>query len=232
MRVVLGPGKIFHCALKTICARQAKNQTLTPVLRSLKMLQRTACLGGVHGGMEELTDGELLTRIAAGEVAAFEVLYDRYARLVFSLCLRLLGDRTAAEEVAQDAFLRIWRHAGDFDPLRGTARSWLLTITHRLAIDHRRQRRGYAVPGSPEVEAAAAVVTDDPGERAVAGALGQQVNRALQGLAPEQRQVLCLVYFGGFTQSEVAQLLAVPLGTVKSRVRLALVNLRRLVGEG
>jgi RNA polymerase sigma-70 factor, ECF subfamily len=177
----------------------------------------------------EWSDGELLKWINSGDAAAFETLYGRYGRLVFSLCLRLLHDTTEAEEVSQEAFLRVWCQAARYDPARGSAATWLLTITHHLVIDHIRRRRGDAIPNSPDVDAATAVAPDDPGERAVTKVLSSQIRRAIQGLAPEQRQAIWLTHVAGFTQREVADTLALPLGTVKSRVRLGLQNLRRLV---
>ena len=179
-------------------------------------------------GLVQRSDVELLTRISAGNVEAFEALYGRYGRLAFALSLRLLRDPSEAEEVAQDAFLRVWRRAVRYDSTRGTPVTWLLTITHRLAIDRLRGRRGNAVPSSPEVEAAAAKVWDDPGDRAVNRVFGSQVRRAILGLVPEQRQALLLTYVAGYTQREVAEALAVPLGTVKGRVRLGLEHLRRV----
>ena len=176
------------------------------------------------------SDGELLKWINYGDTSAFETLYGRYGRLVFSMCLRLLQDITEAEEVSQEAFLRVWCQAARYDPARGSAATWLLTITHHLVIDHVRRRRSDAVPSSPIVDAVTAAAPDDPGDRAVTMVLSSQIRRAIQGLAPEQRQAIWLTHFAGFTQREVADALALPLGTVKSRVRLGLQNLRRLVG--
>jgi len=179
-------------------------------------------------GQAQRSDVELLTRIGAGNVEAFEALYGRYGRLAFALGFRLLRDPSEAEEVAQDAFLRVWRRAVRFDPARGTPVTWLLTITHRLAVDRLRRRRWRAVPDSPEVEAAVATAGDDPGDRAVDRVIGSQVRRALLNLAPEQRRALWLTYVAGYTQREAADVLAVPLGTVKGRVRLGLEHLRRV----
>ncbi len=176
------------------------------------------------------SDVELLTHTATGDVAAFEALYVRFGRLVFSLCIRVLGDWMAAEEVAQDAFLRVWHRAVRYDPARGTPVTWLLTIANRLAID-RIRRRGEPIPNTPEVETAVAAALGDPEEQAVISVVGAQVRSAIRGLAPEQRQMLWLTYFCGYTHREVAAAMAVPLGTVKSRVRLGLQNLRRLIRE-
>lgn len=176
------------------------------------------------------TDVELVTRVATGDVAAFEALYARFGRLVVWLCVRILGDWMAAEEVAQDAFLRVWHRAGQYDAARGTPGTWLLTIANRLAIDRARRRRE-AVPSTPEVAAAVATALGDPQEQAMINVVGAQVRRAIRGLAPEQRRVLWLTYFAGYTHREAAVALTVPAGTVKSRVRLGLHNLRRLIEE-
>ena len=175
-------------------------------------------------------DVELVTHTATGDVAAFEALYARFGRLVFSLCIRVLGDWMAAEEVAQDAFLRVWHQAVRYDPARGTPVTWLLTIANRLAID-RIRRRSEPIPHSPAVETAVAASLGDPEEQAVISVVGVQVRSAIRDLAPEQRQMLWLTYFCGYTHREAAAAVAVPLGTVKSRVRLGLQNLRRLIGE-
>lgn len=177
------------------------------------------------------SDVELVTRTATGDVAAFEALYERFGRLVFLLCVRVLGDWMAAEEAAQDAFMRVWRHATRYDAARGAPVTWLLTIANRLAID-RARRRAEAVPSTPAVEAAVAAARGDPGEQAVISVVGSQVRRALRDLVPEQRQALWLTYFAGYTHREAAVAMAVPVGTVKSRVRLGLHNLRRRIGEG
>lgn len=180
-------------------------------------------------GGPQWSDIELLKWVSCGDVTAFETLYGRYGRMVLSLCLRLLHDLTEAEEVTQDAFLRVWCQAARYDPARGTAATWLFTITHRLVIDHVRRRRSDAIPSSPDVDAVTAVAPDDPGDRAVTRALWPQIRRAMRGLASEQRQAIWLTYFAGLTQRQVAETLALPLGTVKSRVRLGLRNLRRFV---
>jgi RNA polymerase sigma-70 factor, ECF subfamily len=174
-------------------------------------------------------DVELLTLIGAGDTSAFEELYRRYGRLAFSLCLRLLGDRSEAEEVAQDAFMRVWRRAGRYDAARGTPVTWLLTITHHLAIDHARRRRSDAIPNTPGVEAAIAATPQDHEERVEARIFEAEVVRAIRNLPLEQRQALWLTYFADYTQREIADSLAIPIGTVKSRVRLGLRGLRRLI---
>jgi RNA polymerase sigma-70 factor, ECF subfamily len=177
------------------------------------------------------SDLELLKWINRGDVTAFETLYGRYRRLVFSLCRRLLPDIAEAEEITQEAFLRVWCQAARYDPARGSAATWLLTITRHLVIDHVRRRRGDAIPSSPDVDEVTALARDDPGDRAVTQVVGSLVRGAIRGLSFEQRQALWLTYFAGYTHQEAADALALPLGTVKSRVRLALQHLRRLVAR-
>jgi RNA polymerase sigma-70 factor, ECF subfamily len=177
------------------------------------------------------SDLELLKWINRGDVTAFETLYGRYRRLVFSLCRRLLPDIAEAEEITQEAFLRVWCQAARYDPARGSAATWLLTITRHLVIDHVRRRRGDAIPSSPDVDEVTALARDDPGDRAVTQVVGSLVRGAIRGLSFEQRQALWLTYFAGYTHREAADALALPLGTVKSRVRLALQHLRRLVAR-
>jgi RNA polymerase sigma-70 factor (ECF subfamily) len=184
-------------------------------------------VGCVNGARR--ADVELLRQISAGDVRAFETLYGRYGRMAYALCLRLLRDPSEAEEVAQDAFLRVWRQAARFDAGRGTLATWVLTITHHLVIDHIRRRQGDAIPSSPAVDTMAGGCAEDPSEWAVTRTVASQIRWAMLSLAQEQRQALWLTYFAGYTHREAADVLAVPLGTVKSRVRLALHNLRRLI---
>lgn len=176
------------------------------------------------------SDVELLTRTAAGDVVAFEKLHARFERLVLALCTRLLHDWMAAEEVAQDTFLRVWHGAVRYDPARGTPVAWLLTIANRLAID--RVRRRSEVPNTPAVETVFAAVPGDPGDQAVNNIVSSQIRSAIHDLASEQRQALWLTYFAGYSHREAAAAMAVPLGTVKGRLRLGLHRLRRAIGEG
>jgi RNA polymerase sigma-70 factor (ECF subfamily) len=186
-------------------------------------------VGRVNGAQQ--ADVELLRQISAGDVRAFETLYGRYARMAYVVCLRLLRDPAEAEEVAQETFLRVWRQAARYDAGRGTPATWVRTITHHLVIDHIRRRRGDAIPSSPDVDTRAGGCAEDPSEWAVTRAAASQIRWAMLSLAQEQRQALWLTYFAGYTHREAADVLAVPLGTVKSRVRLALHNLRRLISE-
>lgn len=171
------------------------------------------------------TEADLLPRIAAGDLEAFATLYDRYGATVYGFCLRLLRERGAAEDATQEVFLKLWRAAAGFDPMRGTLRSWLLAITHRECLDRLRARRPETPADPTEWEIA------DPGagpvEEAERAAEAGGVRQALAGLQADQRRALALMYYGGYSQSEIATQLGVPLGTIKGRVRLGLQALRR-----
>src|SRR5205823_4110408 len=177
---------------------------------------------GAEGG----ADGDLLVRVAAGDAAAFELLYDRHSRAAYGLAYRILGEAGAAEDVVQEAFLTVWRQAATYGPERGTARAWLLAIVHHRAIDHVR-RRGYREARQQALDAVADVPDSvDTWEQARQSVEGQHVRQALEQLPPEQRRSITLAYFGGYTHDEIARLLGVPLGTVKGRLRIGLQKMR------
>jgi RNA polymerase sigma-70 factor (ECF subfamily) len=178
----------------------------------------------------ERSDEELLQAIAAQDVTALEALYARYGALCFSLALRITGNRETAEEVVQEALLSAWRRGSTFEPGRGSGRAWLMGIVHHRAIDVVRARasRGQTV------------VLDDIGEIAGDGDPWPQVQQsldretirgALKSLPDEQRACIELAYFGGYSYPEIAAKLEVPLGTIKSRLRLGLQRLRALLTE-
>lgn len=176
-------------------------------------------------------EASLLQAVAAGDYDAFARLYDAQSGLVYAFCLRLLGDAAAAEDAAQEVFLKIWRHSARFDSERGSLRSWILAIAHRDCLDRLRARRPAA-----SVDPADLGWVADPGaapeEEALRSEDARVVRRALATLAPDQRRALTLMYYGGYSQSEIAGALGVPLGTVKSRARLGLQALRRTLGAG
>lgn len=171
---------------------------------------------------DELTDGDLLERIAAGHRAAFDELYRRYARAVLGLALRRLGDRGRAEDALQEAFAAIWRSAGSYRRERGTGAAWLYAIARNAIVDGLRR--------TPEPAAEALEMPSGdagPPEKAEAAWLAWRVHRALEQLPEHERPVIELAYYGGLSQSEVAEFLHIPLGTVKTRTRSAL---QRLAG--
>ena len=182
--------------------------------------------------MGEWSDEELLLAVRAGDVAAFEQLYDRYQVLAMALAHRLLGARPDAEETVMDAFLAVWRRADTFQPGRGCVRAWLCALVRNRAIDRLRARGPAAVEGGLEAVAELADARrPDPAEAACRASEQEQVRAALAALPPEQRRIVELAYFAGYTQREIADAVGIPLGTVKSRLRLALEHLKRLLDD-
>jgi RNA polymerase sigma-70 factor (ECF subfamily) len=169
---------------------------------------------------ERTSDGQLLKRIAGGDRPAFEALYHRYARTVFGLALRRLGDRDRAEEAVQETFAAVWRSARSYRPDRGPGAPWLYAIARNAIVD-RFRGRGEPVADVPD----AASPDAGPDETAEAEWVAWRVHRALEDLPPTERQVLELAYWSGLSQSEVASFLDIPLGTVKTRTRTALSRL-------
>jgi RNA polymerase sigma factor (sigma-70 family) len=174
------------------------------------------------------SDEALLALVTRGEEPALAELYDRYARVAYGLALRILRDPTLAEDAVQEAFLAVWRSAGSFLADRAKASTWILTLVHRRAVDlvRREERRR----GDPleTVEPAAGEATD---EQAALRAQRRIVQEALRQLPDEQREALELAYYGGYTQSELAERLGQPLGTIKSRMFTGLRRLRDLLAD-
>ena len=159
-------------------------------------------------------------RLMAGEEAALNEIYDQFASFVYGLALRVIGDARAAEDVAQDVFVCIWERPDAFDPDRGSLRTWLGTLAHRRAVDHVRReeaRRRRAVR-----EASRSETTPDVEEMAMALVTAERVRAALATLPDDQRRAIQLAYFGGKTYRQVAEVLEIPEGTAKSRLRLGL----------
>jgi RNA polymerase sigma-70 factor (ECF subfamily) len=164
-----------------------------------------------------LSDSELIARVGTGDREAFDELYRRYARAVLGLALRRLGDRGRAEDAVQDAFTAIWRSASSFDPERGTGAPWLYTVARNAIVDGLRRT---PEPAAEPPEAAAP--EPGPAARAEAAWVSWRVHRALETLPEHERPVIELAYWGGMSQSEIADYLNLPLGTVKTRTRAAL----------
>lgn len=184
----------------------------------------------MHPEPAQTTDSEILRAIAGGDEQALAALYDRYRLILFGLILRILHSQPEAEDVLQEVFLQVWRKASDFDEARGRPFTWLVTLARSRAIDRLRSL------GSRERTAleAARDVTDkvsDAADDAVKSEQGEIVRRALAELPEEQRRTLVLAYFEGLTQSEIAERLNSPLGTVKTRMRSGMIKLRELLGE-
>ncbi len=167
-------------------------------------------------------DEALLARVAHADQTAFESLYARYSGPAYSIAVGMLRDAVRAQEVTQDVFLAIWRGARAFDPARGSARTWILSVAHHKSVDAvRRARRNPTVPLSDAIAGEVDVI-EEAQTRVAAG----YVRRALAALSAEQRAALVLAYYGGYTQQEIAQRLGVPLGTIKTRIRDGLLRLR------
>ena len=179
--------------------------------------------------LAHLSDEALLSLVAGSDDAALGELYDRYGRIAYGVAVRVLRDEALAQDAVQDAFLAVWRSADRFLAERAKASTWLLTIVHRRAIDLVRReeiRRGEPLEHAPEPTAAETVE-----EEAALGYQRRIVQEALQQLPPEQREALELGYYGGLTQSELAERLDQPLGTIKSRMFTGLSRLRDLLAQ-
>lgn len=185
----------------------------------------------VVGRDKDADDGQLLDRVAAGDADALGALYDRYARVLFGVLYRMLGSPEAAEEVAQDAFHSVWRQARSYRAERGSVRTWLLAISRNAAVDWRRTK-GRRMAREAAIDEAADLAAAGSVEGYVVASLGaRRVRAAVGALPPEQRDVLTLAFWGGLSQSEIAQRIGIPLGTVKSRVRLGMAKLRDRLGS-
>jgi RNA polymerase sigma-70 factor (ECF subfamily) len=170
-------------------------------------------------------DTALLERLRRNDREALAALYDMYGRLAYSLACRIVGNPADAEDVVQESFLALWRQSSQLDPARGSVRAFLATIVRRRAIDALRRRSGTPARPLEEVTALPADTTD-PAEVASMTDERESIQRALKELPKEQREAIDLTYFGGLTIAEMAGLQNVPLGTAKSRLRLALDRLR------
>ena len=172
----------------------------------------------------EPTDSDLITRIGRGDGVAFEALYRRYARPVFGLALRRLGDRERAEDAVQETFASIWRSARSYKPERGPGAPWLYAVARNAIVD---RARSTGEPVAEPVEEPSPEA--GPAEAAESGWAAWRVHRAFETLPDNERAVLELAYWGGMSQSQVAEFLNLPLGTVKTRTRSALTRLAELL---
>ncbi len=172
------------------------------------------------------SDGELIQRAAGGDRSAFEDLYRRYARPVFGFALRRLGDRGRAEDAVQETFASVWRSAGSYKPERGPGAPWLYAVARNAIVDRARARSETPaeIPERPSDEAG-------PAERAEQSWVAWRVHRALEELPKREHEVIALAYWSGLSQSEVAEYLGIPIGTVKTRTRSALARLADVLGD-
>jgi len=198
---------------------------------AVPLLRLRTARGGrktVRRDVAQLSDEALLEAVAGDDEAALGELYDRFGRIAYGLALRVVRDASLAEDAVQEAFLQVWRGAGSYRPERAKASTWLLTFVHRRAVDLvRREERRRADPA----EALADPAGPGADEEAAQGSRRQVVRAALQALPAEQRQAIELAYYGGLTQSELADRLGQPLGTIKSRMFTGLQRLRALLDE-
>jgi RNA polymerase sigma-70 factor (ECF subfamily) len=180
-----------------------------------------------------LADEDFVVHVARGDEQAFEALYDRHGKVAWSLAFRLLGEREAAEDLVQEAFLAVWNGAEGYSQAKGSVRTWILSILHHRAVDRLRQtsasrRRQEAL----EQVAMIAPEAPDAAEVALARVEATEIRTALADVPGDQLEVLRLAYYGGYTHHEIAGMLSLPLGTVKSRMRLGLERVRRNIDPG
>jgi RNA polymerase sigma-70 factor (ECF subfamily) len=182
--------------------------------------------------LAHLSDEALVALVARGEEWALTELYDRHGRLAYGLALRVVRDPALAEDAVQDAFIGVWRSAGRFVPERSKASTWLLTLVHRRAVDLvRREERRRAEPLPDEIPTRPGQLGEPTEEAAWLRYERERVQAALATLPDTQREAIELAYYGGYSQSELAERLGVPLGTIKSRMFSGLARLRELLDE-
>jgi RNA polymerase sigma-70 factor, ECF subfamily len=183
--------------------------------------------------LRSLADEDVMQLVRRGDARAFEIIYERHSAAAFSLAYRMMGTRSGAEDVTQDAFLSLWRSGARYDRARGSVRTWVLGIVHHRAIDALRRatvhdKRRAGDEGIEERFEAAERTDVEAARREEAGT----VRDALSTLPADQCQVIELAYFGGFTHTEIAEMLEAPVGTIKGRMRLGLKKMRAQLGEG
>ncbi len=181
---------------------------------------------GREGRYPLLADEDLISLVGDGDAQAFALLYDRHSRAAYSLAYRMMNGRQAAEDLAQDAFLKVWRAATSYRADRGGVRTWILSIVHNRGID---QLRSHASRRRTQDKVEASAARSQPSEAFAEtwrNSQRDQVREALNTLPQEQIKILELAYFSGYTHVEIADLLGLPLGTVKGRMRLGLKKLR------
>jgi RNA polymerase sigma-70 factor, ECF subfamily len=183
--------------------------------------------------LQRLADEDLMTLVERNDADAFAVLYDRHGGAAYSLAHRIVGDSAIAEDVTQEAFLSVWRSGARFDAARGSVRSWTLGIVRNRAIDALRRASGPAPKLDLDDDAALEARPSDEltDSQAIRRETSRRVQGALRELPAEQSEVIGLAYFGGFTHSEIADMLGMPLGTVKGRMRLGLEKIRVTLAE-
>ena len=187
----------------------------------------------VRRRLEALADEDLMVLVQDRDAEAFSMIYDRHSTVAFSLAYRMVGRRGAAEVVVQEAFISLWRSAGRFDVERGSVRTFLLGIVRNRAIDALRRATVHDSRRTDSEDVAERLESPERTDTEVARRVeGERLRSALEELPADQQKVIELSYFGGFSQTEIAEMLDAPLGTIKGRMRLALEKLRTALGEG
>ena len=196
------------------------------------MLQSAVALQLEATNQQVLTDEQLIALIVRGENWALSEIYDRYTRLVFSVALKILNDRASAEEIVQQVFTKVWRSARAYRLERGKFSTWVMTIARHQCIDELRRRHARPVAQSGDEELLNELASDDDPAQAVQYTFELiRIREALQHIPAEQRIVIELAFWGGLTQQEIAWYCHSPLGTVKTRSRLGMQRLKRLLQE-
>lgn len=188
--------------------------------------------GAPPGASDGSTLHELLGRAGRGDEAAFAALYDATSARAYGMAVRVVRNPAQAEEVVQEAYLDAWRSSSRFDPARGSVLGWLLTIVHRKAVDRVRSAEAAAQRDATYHREAQPVDHDQTAEAAHSSLEAQRVRGAVATLTEVQREAVELAYFGGYTHTEVASMLDVPVGTAKTRIRDGLIRLRDAMGVG
>lgn len=184
--------------------------------------------------VEELSDEALIHSLALGVLWSLEILYQRYARLLYSIAYRMVPDHQIAEDLLQETFVSVWQNASSYSSQSGSVRSWLVAIIRHRAIDYLRKlrsRQDFKITPIEELEHDDGPTGPDVEEEAWRAMQGAQVRNALSMLSNEQRMVIELAYFQGWTQTEIAEGYSIPLGTVKARMRLGLMRLKRILEQ-
>ena len=185
--------------------------------------------GGPSGSDADRTDRIQMARLARGDLGALDVLYEQHGAMAFSIAYRITGDRSAAEDVVQEAFLGAWRNAGRYVDARGSVRTWLLSIVHHRAIDAIRRRRPTVELPETEATLPDTLTLPDVWADVELRLDRESVRGAMGSISEVQREAIELAYFGGLTQTEIAERTGVPLGTVKGRLRLGLQGMRAVL---
>ena len=203
-------------------------------MRNLKKrdLEHEQLPANISRTLDQFSDEDLIQAIASGAMWAMEQLFVRYSRMLYALAYRMVTDQQVAEDLVQEVLLAVWRRAASYTPQLGTARSWLFSIMHHRTIDYLRRVRRRSVFKQTrweEVDLDESMAVPDVWDETWRSVQSEQVRTALTQLSPEQQRVIELAYFQGWTHTEIAERLQLPLGTVKARIRLGLIHLKRIL---